>query len=277
MEIKRQDRRLEVIKEYMAGWTLQGQLSGPPGSSAFTTTASNFTCPPIGSTVVVTVADASWMVVGQYLWIESAGGGTGLPGQMQVQAISGKNVTLLNVSVSTGLPDAPSDANTYGRHAGAWVGVLPEAPTDGRPYVRQSAAWSVAPTATTNIWGETPFGPIDGTNLSYSSAHPYTSGKLAVYLNGLRLRPSSDYIETGSQSFQFLSAPLPGDSLSIDYVQSSTVVRVIVQGEKERLQSTFPPPPSSLEPGSAYGLFPGSSRQAPPFYSRRSLGRRSRR
>jgi hypothetical protein len=33
------------------------------------------------------------------------------------------------------------------------------------------------------------------------------------------MRRAADYTETGSQSFQFLSAPLSGDSLSIDYIQ----------------------------------------------------------
>jgi hypothetical protein len=72
---------------------------------------------------------------------------------------------------------------------------------------------------TKSIWGETPVGAINGTNLNYASANPYSPGLLSVYLNGLRLRRSADYNETGSQSFQFFSAPLPGDSLSIDYIQ----------------------------------------------------------
>jgi len=43
---------------------------------------------------------------------------------------------------------------------------------------------------------------------------------LGVYLNGLRQRRSADYNETGTTTFQFLAAPLPGDSISIDYIQS---------------------------------------------------------
>jgi hypothetical protein len=73
--------------------------------------------------------------------------------------------------------------------------------------------------AVQGIWGETPTGAINGTNLNYTSAHPYSPGLLAVYLNGLRLRRSGDYTETGNQSFQFINAPLTGDSLSIDYIQ----------------------------------------------------------
>jgi hypothetical protein len=65
------------------------------------------------------------------------------------------------------------------------------------------------------IWGETPTGTIDGVNKNYGSAFPYSL--IAVFLNGLRQRLNNDYSQTGSQSFSFLNAPLPGDSLSIDY------------------------------------------------------------
>jgi hypothetical protein len=69
------------------------------------------------------------------------------------------------------------------------------------------------------VWGETPTGGINGINRSYTTAKPYTPSFLAVFLNGLRMRPGVDYIETGNQSFQFFDAPLLGDSLSIDYIQ----------------------------------------------------------
>jgi hypothetical protein len=71
----------------------------------------------------------------------------------------------------------------------------------------------------TFIWGETPAGIIDGSNRLYNAAHPYTPGFLGVYLNGLRMRSPSDYSEVGNTTFQFINAPLPGDSLSIDYMQ----------------------------------------------------------
>jgi hypothetical protein len=74
-------------------------------------------------------------------------------------------------------------------------------------------------TAAIQIWGETPIGTIDGTNLSYTTANAYSTGLLAVYLNGLRQRRQDDYTETGTQSFQFVNAPLAGDGLSIDYIQ----------------------------------------------------------
>lgn len=69
------------------------------------------------------------------------------------------------------------------------------------------------------VWGETPAGTVDGSNLNFSSANPYRATFLSVFLNGLKQRHPSDYTETGIQSFRFVNAPLPGDSLSIDYVQ----------------------------------------------------------
>lgn len=69
------------------------------------------------------------------------------------------------------------------------------------------------------VWGETPAGVVNGTNRSYTSANIYSPGLLGVYLNGLRQRHPDDYTETGSQSFQFVNAPLAGDQLTVDYIQ----------------------------------------------------------
>jgi hypothetical protein len=40
-----------------------------------------------------------------------------------------------------GIAEAPSDTNTYGRHALAWQPVCPEAPMDGGHYVRSNGLW----------------------------------------------------------------------------------------------------------------------------------------
>jgi hypothetical protein len=70
------------------------------------------------------------------------------------------------------------------------------------------------------IWGETPGGTVDGVNKSFTSVNAFQSNLIAVFLNGLRQRRTDDYTETGSQSFHFANAPMPGDSLSIDYTLS---------------------------------------------------------
>jgi len=69
------------------------------------------------------------------------------------------------------------------------------------------------------VWGEIPTGAINGTNQVFTTASAYSPGLLAVFLNGMRQRHPADYSETGSQTFQFVAAPLSGDSISIDYTQ----------------------------------------------------------
>jgi len=82
------------------------------------------------------------------------------PYQLMWDPVSNSYI-LVNASV-TGLTDAPNDANTYGRHALAWVQILPlsggtmtgplilqsgtaalgDAPSDGSTYGRLNATWT---------------------------------------------------------------------------------------------------------------------------------------
>ena len=70
---------------------------------------------------------------------------------------------------------------------------------------------------TVQVWNETPAGVINGINLSFSTFNPFRSSSLALYLNGLRQRPTGDYIVTGANVFQMVLPPLVGDTLSVDY------------------------------------------------------------
>ena len=76
--------------------------SGPPAS---TTTTANFTVPNIGATTTVTVGDASWISVGQMVYVANAGGSS-LAGALQVTAKVGNQLTLLNASPPGGIPPA---------------------------------------------------------------------------------------------------------------------------------------------------------------------------
>jgi len=67
--------------------------AGPPGKDSFSTTSGSFTVPSSGSTVNVTLADASWVVIGQMVVVAGAGGGS-VAGSMYVTAKSGNQVTL---------------------------------------------------------------------------------------------------------------------------------------------------------------------------------------
>jgi hypothetical protein len=76
--------------------------TGAQGINALTAVSSAFAVPPVGSTVVVTVVEASWVVVGQMVYVDQAGGGVGLAGALQVTAKTGNQLTLLNPTPPTG-------------------------------------------------------------------------------------------------------------------------------------------------------------------------------
>jgi len=77
----------------------------------------------------------------------------------------------------------------------------------------------ILPAATLPVVGEIPTGALNGTNKIFTTAYIYKPTLLAVFLSGLRLRHPDDYTETGSQTFQLVTAPLSSDSLCVDYFQ----------------------------------------------------------
>jgi hypothetical protein len=70
------------------------------------------------------------------------------------------------------------------------------------------------------IYGETPAGTLDGANKNFTTANTYRPNLLSVFLNGVRQRRTNDYNETSNNSFQFVVAPISGDILSVDYMQT---------------------------------------------------------
>lgn len=78
---------------------------GTPGTSAATLTVSSFTVPNVGATTTVTVGDASWMSIGQMLYVATAGGSSSA-GALQVTAKAGNVITLLNPAVVSAIPIA---------------------------------------------------------------------------------------------------------------------------------------------------------------------------
>jgi hypothetical protein len=85
--------------------------AGPPGTglNAFNTTTAAFTVPAVGATVNVILNDASWVVTGQFVFVDSAGG-PGTAGALQVSAKSGNQVTLLNPAPAPAIPAASTSA-----------------------------------------------------------------------------------------------------------------------------------------------------------------------
>ena len=81
--------------------------TGNPGPPAVTTTATPFTVPNVGATGTVTVLDARWVVIGQMIYLSTAGGATSA-GALQVTAINGNILTLLNPAPPSVIPPADS-------------------------------------------------------------------------------------------------------------------------------------------------------------------------
>lgn len=153
---------------------------GPAGAPAWTlVTTAPFTVPAYNATVVVSVADTSWIAIGEFVYADDADG-AGVAGVLKVQAKTSSSITLWNPNPPAASPPTGGSSNT--------------------------------------VWDETPTGAIDGTNRNFTTASSYTANQLAVYLNGLRLRRIGDYTETGVATFQMVNAPLAGDSLSVDYI-----------------------------------------------------------
>lgn len=151
---------------------------GTPGSSSVTTATAGFVVPAVGSTVSVSVADASWMVVGQMLNIAAAGG-TNASGALLVQSKSGNNLVLLNPTAPPAIPLAsPSGAGLLVQVSGS--------PTD---YVGGDNACHASSTL--------PLGP-DGGYLAYVSATqlsflPFRGS--VIKINGVRSQiPSTGVI-----------------------------------------------------------------------------------
>jgi hypothetical protein len=97
--------------------------------------------------------------------------------------------------------------------------------TDG--YILASTAlgvryWIAPPTGGSGVGvvGEVPTGAIDGTNTTFTISKPFVAASLAVYLNGLRQRPTTDFTIADATHFVLTSAPITGDSLLTDYQPS---------------------------------------------------------
>lgn len=153
-------------------------ISGPQGSNAYTTTTAPFTVPPVGQTVSVTLADASWITIGQIVWVQTAGG-SGNAGALRVTAKAGNTVTLLNQEGGpAGIPDAV-DSKTYVRRYGAWVELtIPVVfPFAGKPL---ASAKVVVPMAIGLIIPANLTGSTGYTTVNSTGSPVFTVNKLAT-------------------------------------------------------------------------------------------------
>jgi len=67
-------------------------------------------------------------------------------------------------------------------------------------------------------FNETLSGTIDGSNKVFTTTKKFVLGSTRVYLNGLKNRLNTDYVESDENEITMDEAPRTGDSLCIDYV-----------------------------------------------------------
>jgi hypothetical protein len=74
------------------------------------------------------------------------------------------------------------------------------------------------------LWrvGETPSGLINGVNMLFLLANSQQTGTLHVFRDGVRLKPTEDYIEGPSEFLMFIP-PSPGSILVVDYIDNSSI------------------------------------------------------
>lgn len=69
---------------------------------------------------------------------------------------------------------------------------------------------------------EKPIGAIDGVNRTFVVLYPYQSGTVRLWRNGVLVRPADDdgFDELGGISIETREAPLPGDTLTVRYLET---------------------------------------------------------
>jgi len=67
-------------------------------------------------------------------------------------------------------------------------------------------------------FNETLSGTIDGSNKVFTTTKKFVLGSTRVYLNGLKNRLNTDYVESDENEITMDEAPRTGDSLYINYV-----------------------------------------------------------
>ena len=74
------------------------------------------------------------------------------------------------------------------------------------------------------VKGETPTGAVNGSNTAFDTANNYISGKLEVFLNGQLQTLTTDYTETDSNTFTFVTAPQTGDIVRVNYIKGGVSI-----------------------------------------------------
>jgi hypothetical protein len=76
--------------------------------------------------------------------------------------------------------------------------------------------------ATAFVSNEVPGGSVNSSNVDFTAAASMTSGTLKVYQNGVRMKGGGvDFTQGSGVNFSFVTAPLTGDLILIDYQTNS--------------------------------------------------------
>lgn len=131
---------------------------------------------------------------------------------------------------------------------------FPSSPSVNQIYTYQSRswqwdgnAWLQVRTGVASVGNEVPGGSKNGVNTVFTTAAPFISGTLRVYLNGQRLTETEDYT-VGTSSITMLTAPLATDILLVDYYthtgeiatgSASTITNEVPSGSVDGVNKVF--------------------------------------
>jgi hypothetical protein len=120
--------------------------AGPQGTPAWTlVTTAPFTVPPYNATVVVQVADTTWIALGEYVYADDAEG-VGTAGILKVQAKTATTVTLWNPNPPA--PNPPGPSGVDGARGSVWY----SSATDPGSFTGQQVSDQWLNTATGDVW-----------------------------------------------------------------------------------------------------------------------------
>jgi len=69
------------------------------------------------------------------------------------------------------------------------------------------------------VFDEIPSGTINGSNATFTSAYPFDSTTITIFLNGLNQLKLNDFNTSGTQTIIFYTSPQVGDTITINYLK----------------------------------------------------------
>jgi hypothetical protein len=69
------------------------------------------------------------------------------------------------------------------------------------------------------VYGEVPSGVINGINATFTSAFNFDNTQMNVFINGVLQKIVQDYNTTGLTTINFVTSPIVGDTIIINYIK----------------------------------------------------------